>query len=84
MSYAPPFENTIFYVILTPISFSLGRITAYFDIIQIFILPYLLKKSNYYTKHIFLIILTLYLGFRLFIIISSFPDEYIPYKTILT
>lgn len=76
--------GVIFYVILTPISFSLGRITAYFDIIQIFILPYLLKKSNYYTKHIFLIILTLYLGFRLFIIISSFPDEYIPYKTILT
>jgi len=75
--------GVVLYVILTPIAFSLGRITAYFDIIQIFIIPYLIKASSYQTKHIIMFILSIYLSFRLYTIISSFPDLYIPYKTFI-
>lgn len=74
--------GVILYVLLTPISFSLGRVSVYFDIIQIFILPYLIKYSNKPTRKLLLIFLTLYLGLRLYTIVSSYPEAYIPYKTI--
>lgn len=72
----------ILYVILTPIAFSLGRITAYFDILQILIIPYLFINSSLKTKCNLLFLLSLYLGLRLYTAIAAFPDEYIPYKTI--
>jgi len=73
----------ILYVILTPIAFSLGRITAYFDILQIFIIPYLFINSSLKTKCNLLFLLSLYLGLRLYTAIAAFPEEYIPYKTFL-
>lgn len=71
----------ILYVILTPIAFSLGRITAYFDIMQILILPYLLNICTLRTRCGLMVFLLLYMVFRLYTILAAYPDEYIPYKT---
>ena len=75
--------GVIFYVTLSPIAYSLSRVTVYFDIMQIFIIPYLFKYANFQTKKILFVLFTLYLAFRLFIIVSTYPDEYIPFKTII-
>lgn len=75
--------GVIFYVTLSPISYSLSRVTVYFDIMQIFIIPYLFKYANFSTKKILFIFFSLYLVFRLYIIVSTYPEEYIPFKTII-
>ena len=73
----------ILYIILTPIAFSLGRVTAYFDILQIFILPYLFTKCTFRAKYTIISLLSIYLFFRLYTAIAAFPQEYIPYKTFI-
>lgn len=74
----------ILYSTLTPIAFSLGRVSAFFDILQIFILPYLFKGCSLRTKESLFILISIYLLFRLYTAIAAFPEEYIPYKTFFT
>lgn len=73
--------GVILYVLFTPLSASLGRITVYFDIIQIFIIPYMFRNMNIKNKLLLLNFIFLYFLLRLVTVIYSFPDEYIPYKT---
>lgn len=74
----------ILYTILTPIAFSLGRLSAFFDILQIFILPYLFKNHSLRTKGSLLTLISIYLLFRLYTAVAAFPDAYIPYTTFFT
>ena len=73
----------VLYFVLTPISLSLGRLTVYFDILQLLIIPYVfhyLKNNN--TKIILYIIISAYLALRLYSAIFAFKEAFIPYKTI--
>lgn len=74
----------ILYFVLTPISLSLGRVTAYFDLLQLFIIPYVfyyLRDNN--NKIILYTIISAYLALRLYSAIYTFKEAFIPYKTII-
>lgn len=73
----------ILYFFLTPISLSLGRVTVYFDLLQLFIIPYVfyyLRDNN--SKIILYAIISAYLALRLYSAIYSFQEAFIPYRTI--
>lgn len=71
------------YIICFLISPGLIRFSLYFEIIQIFILPYLIFKfRNLYSRIILLLLFGFYLGFRLNGVIYNYTNLYIPYKSI--
>lgn len=77
--------GTILYIILLPLSISLARVAVYMDIVQIFIITYILylprKRFNR------LILFGIFAGYymvRFYVVLESFKGGYIPYKTIFS
>lgn len=63
-------------------SLVLSRITAYFEIFEIFALPYILLSFNRREFRLFELLFFVYLGIRLYTGLSSYYDFFIPYKVI--
>lgn len=73
----------ILYFMLTPISIPLGRLTSYFDIFELLIIPniYMTIKNNLVNK-IFLSVSFVYFYLKLLSGIYIYYNLFIPYKTI--
>ena len=71
------------FVFVTPISRELARLTAYYDIVQILIYPYLFYVLHGSRKRVIFLMLLFFFAFRLYSAVNQWYDEYIPYKTVL-
>lgn len=71
------------YFMLAPIALSLARVTAYFDIVQIFIIPYFFLHRKLGEKALIFFIVIMYSLLRLYVALTSYTDAYIPYKSVL-
>lgn len=78
------FVGACLYFILAPVALSLARVTAYFDIVQVLIIPYFFIKHKIPERAIVFVIIFIYSAFRLYVALTSHPDAYIPYKTIFS
>lgn len=72
-----------FYFMLAPIALSFARVTAYFDIVQILIIPYFFFHRKLGEKAIIFFIVIIYSMLRLYVALTSYTDAYIPYKSVL-
>lgn len=71
------------YFALAPIALSLARVTAYFDIVQILIIPYFFFHRKLGERALIFTIVILYSMLRLYVALTSYTDAYIPYKSVL-
>ena len=75
--------GSIIFGLLTSVNVALGRLASYFDISQIFIIPYVFTaKMDVNNKLIVFSILILYLGYRFYGVVNNYYDLYIPYKAL--
>lgn len=71
------------FFLLTPISVPLGRLTAYFDIFELIIIPNIyMTLKNRTIKKLFIMISIVYFYLKLFSGIYTYYGAFIPYKTI--
>lgn len=71
----------IIFVVVTPLSPALGRLTVYSDIAQILIFTYLFTlKMNLANRLILGILLITYLLFRFYGVVNNYYDLYVPYN----
>lgn len=77
------FVGTALYFILLPMSISMARLAVYFDFVQILIIPMIFEKRRDLGIKIFLYLaISFYLFTRFISLLFSYPDEFIPFKTI--
>lgn len=75
--------GTILYCATLPISISLARIAVYMDIVQIFLIPYILETQSKIGNRIILFgFISLYYLFRLYTSFTAYETAYTPFKTI--
>lgn len=71
------------FLFATPISREFARLTAYYDIVQILIYPYLFYVLHGSRKRVLFLMLLFFFAFRLYSAVNQWYDEYVPYKTVL-
>lgn len=77
--------GTVLYCATLPLSISLARIAVYMDIVQIFVISYIIYDQNKLLNRICLFCLfSLYFCLRFYTFIISYRDEYIPFETIFS
>lgn len=75
----------LLFIIITPLSVALGRLTIFSDMSQALLIPYIFTlKMNRFTLTILLSILLIYFLYRFQGIINNYHDYYIPYKSFLS
>ena len=75
--------GVMFFIIFVPISVTLIRFSSYYEILQIFIYPYIvLKYKNDQFKNLALLLLLAYFAFRFYGVVQGYEKSYIPFKTI--
>ena len=75
--------GTILYCATLPISISLARIAVYMDIVQIFLIPYILETQSKIGNRIILFgFISLYYLFRLYTSFTAYETAYTPFRTI--
>lgn len=72
------------YFLLAPVALSLARVTAYFDIIQILIIPFFFLDKRIANRAVNFSVIVVYSLFRLYVALSAHPGAYIPYKSIFS
>lgn len=78
------FYSFSLFLIVTPLSMALGRLTSYTDISQLFLLPFLFTlKMNKKNTILIITIIVLYLSLRFNGVVSNYKDLYIPYHSVL-
>lgn len=76
--------GVVFFVTLTPISKELARISAYFDMAQYLLYPYIIYQCPKKNKKILLLFFFLFFAFRLYSFISPSRIYYIPYISVFS
>lgn len=75
--------SVVLFILFVPISVALIRFSGYYEIFQIFLYPILiLQTKNKIVKNLVLLLLIVYLGFKLYGVIFAYEELYIPYKSI--
>ncbi len=75
----------LLFIIITPLSVALGRLTIFTDMSQALLIPYIFTlKMNRFTLTILLSILLIYFLYRFQGVINNYHDYYIPYKSFLS
>ena len=73
------------FCVLSPISFTLTRLNCFFSITEIFCYSYFIKAgAKFSDKVLIFLIVTVYLGLRLYSGIQGYYDEFVPFKTIFS
>lgn len=66
-----------------PVSVPLARVTMYYDLLQIFLIPYLFYLNfTRRSKYLIYFVLVMYLFIRFRGVVFNYEDLYIPYKTV--
>lgn len=77
--------GALLYFILAPISIVFVRFSFPFDIVQIILLPLLLKTVSIKNKYILYSLISLFLLFRFYVtLFSNYYELYVPYKTVFS
>lgn len=78
------FYSFVIFIMVTPLSVALGRLTVFTDMAQLFLLPYIftlrMSKANAYS---IMGIILLYFALRFRGIVFNYEDLYIPYHCVL-
>lgn len=73
--------GTVLYVMFLPISITLGRIAVYMDVVQIFIIPYMLQnQKGLYNRILLLGLFSLYYFLRFYVALISYKEYYVPFN----
>ncbi|MBD5331387.1 MAG: EpsG family protein [Bacteroides sp.] len=74
----------VLFVLVTPLSIALGRLTVFSDMFQALLIPYIftLKMKNS-SRIILLLIIGVYFLYRFTGVVNNYHDLYIPYKSFL-
>lgn len=75
--------GTVLYVMFLPISITLGRIAVYMDVVQIFIIPYILQnQKGLYNRILLFNLFLLYYFSRFYVTFIAYEEYYVPFRTV--
>lgn len=76
--------GVLLFLMTVTIGIALTRMSAYFDILQIILLPYIIKSIDNKNMRILVVVLSfIYIALRLYTVTTGgYYDFYVPYKTI--
>lgn len=78
------FYSFVIFIMVTPLSVALGRLTVFTDMAQLFLLPYIFTlKMNRANAYSIIGIILLYFSIRFRSIVFNYEDLYIPYHCVL-
>lgn len=78
------FYSFILFIIVTPLSIALGRLTVYTDMSQFFLLPFIFAMKMSKPNRLLLTgIIIIYLAIRFEGVVSNYREVYIPYHCVL-
>ena len=78
------FYSFVLFLMVTPISIALGRLTMYTDMAQLFLLPFVFTlKMARKSSLIIVVVMILYFAIRFRGVIFNYEEAYIPYHCVL-